>query len=74
MNDAVDLAAQIAKVQKKPMLLFMNKNDAPKEYQVGMTPVFHYVRAEGSKIQETLVGGKTGLFFLNILKKAVELN
>ena len=103
-------AVKVSKAEKKPMLLFMNKeecgacqfmkenvfpdeminsyinenyipvylniykNDAPEKFQVTMTPVFHFVRADDSKIQDSLIGGKTGLFFLKILKKAVELH
>lgn len=57
-----------------PVYMNIYKNDAPKIFQVKMTPVFHFVRADESKIQKSLIGGKTGLFFLKILKKAVELN
>ncbi|WP_373069583.1 thioredoxin family protein [Sulfurimonas sp.] len=100
-------AVKLSKKQKKPMLLFMNredcgacefmkenvfidemiysyinenyipvyvnihKNDAPKKMQVKMTPVFHFVRDDNSLIQESLIGGKTGLFFLKILKAGV---
>ena len=53
-----------------PVALNINKNDAPKELQSRMTPTFQFVKHDGSKIRETLVGGKTGVFFLNILKKS----
>ena len=100
-------AAEIAKAENKPMLVFINredcgackvmkeitfkdeivypyinehfiavslninKNDAPKALQAEMTPTFHFVKYDGTKIRETLVGGKTGKFYLNILKEAV---
>lgn len=100
-------ASQIAKIENKPMLVFINrpgcgacemmkevvfkdktiypyinehfvpvslninKNDAPKDLQSEMTPTFHFVKYDGTKIRETLVGGKTGKFYLNILKEAV---
>lgn len=50
--------------------LDVHKNDAPKELQVNVTPVFHFLNADGSKSQETLIGGKTAPFFLKLLKKA----
>lgn len=101
-------ASAKAKVENKPMLLFMNKsgcgacqymkenvftdpgvigylgghyvsvsldvakNDAPEALKVPMTPVFHFVRHDGSLIQPTLMGGKTAPFFLKLLKKADE--
>lgn len=100
-------ASQIAKIENKPMLVFINrpdcgackmmkevvfkdkivypyinenfvpvslninKNDAPKDLQSEVTPTFHFVKYDGTKIRETLVGGKTGKFYLNILKEAV---
>lgn len=51
--------------------LNINKNDAPKALQSEMTPTFQFVKHDGTKIRETLVGGKTGVFFLNILKEAI---
>ena len=99
-------AAETAKTENKPMLVFMNKpgcgscaymkenvftdtaviaylntdyiavsldinkNDAPKALQVTVTPVFHFLKSDGSKAAETLVGGKTAPFFLKLLKKA----
>ena len=99
-------AAETAKTENKPMLVFMNKpgcgscaymkenvftdaaviaylnsgyvavsldihtNDAPKALQVNVTPVFHFLKSDGSKSIETLVGGKTAPFFLKLLKKA----
>ena len=54
-----------------PVSLNINKNDAPKALQAEMTPTFHFVKYDGTKIRETLVGGKTGKFYLNILKEAV---
>jgi thioredoxin-related protein len=50
--------------------LDIHENDAPKELQVNVTPVFHFLNADGSKSQETLIGGKTAPFFLKLLKKA----
>jgi len=99
-------AAETAKNDNKPMLVFMNKpgcgsctymkenvftdaavvsylaehyvsvsldihtNDAPKSLQVTVTPVFHFLKSDGSVSQETLFGGKTAPFFLKLLKKA----
>lgn len=54
-----------------PVSLNIDKNDAPKSLQAEMTPTFHFVKYDGTKIRETLVGGKTGKFYLNILKEAV---
>lgn len=54
-----------------PVSLNINKNDAPKALQSDMTPTFHFVKYDGTKIRETLVGGKTGKFYLNILKEAI---
>lgn len=54
-----------------PVSLNINKNDAPQDLQSEMTPTFHFVKYDGTKIRETLVGGKTGKFYLNILKEAV---
>ena len=54
-----------------PVSLNINKNDAPKELQSNMTPTFHFLKHDGTKIRETLVGGKTGKFYLNILKEAI---
>ena len=54
-----------------PVSLNINKNDAPESLQSEMTPTFHFVKYDGTKIRETLVGGKTGKFYLNILKEAV---
>ena len=51
--------------------LNINTNDAPKALQAEMTPTFHFVKYDGTKIRETLVGGKTGKFYLNILKEAI---
>lgn len=48
------------------------KNDAPEALKVSMTPVFHFVRHDGSLILPTLMGGKTAPFFLKLLKKADE--
>lgn len=54
-----------------PVSLDINKNDAPQELQSEVTPTFHFVKYDGTKIRETLFGGKTGKFYLNILKDAV---
>ena len=54
-----------------PVSLNIDKNDLPKTLQAEMTPTFHFVKYDGTKIRETLVGGKTGRFYLNILKEAV---
>ena len=45
-------------------------NDAPKELQVTVTPVFHFLNSDTSQAIETLVGGKTAPFFVKLLKKA----
>jgi len=99
-------AAEVAKNDNKPMLVFMNKlgcgsctymkenvftdpavlayldenyvavsldihrNDAPPALQVTVTPVFHFLKSDGTQSLETLVGGKTAPFFLKLLKKA----
>ena len=104
--DSYIKAAQAAKTQNKPMLVFMNKpgcgsceymkenvftdesvvaylnenyisvsldiytNDAPKELQVTVTPVFHFLNSDTSQAIETLIGGKTAPFFVKLLKKA----
>lgn len=52
--------------------LDVNENDAPDKFQVRATPVFHYLKYDGTKIIDTLVGGKTAPFFLKLLKKADE--
>ena len=54
-----------------PVALDINKNDAPKELQSEMTPTFQFVKYDGTKIRETFVGGKTGKFYLEILKEAI---
>lgn len=54
-----------------PVSLDINKNDAPKNLQSEVTPTYHFVKYDGTKIRETLFGGKTGKFYLNILKDAV---
>ncbi len=54
-----------------PVALDINKNDAPEDLQAEVTPTFHFVKYDGTKIRETLIGGKTGNFYLNILKEAV---
>ena len=46
------------------------KNDAPKVFQVKVTPVFHFTSSDGTKLRESLIGGKTAPFFLKLLKKA----
>lgn len=50
--------------------LDIHTNDAPKELQVSVTPVFHFLKSDGSEALETLVGGKTAPFFVKLLKKA----
>lgn len=50
--------------------LSIHKNDAPKELKVSVTPVFHFLSSDGSKLRETLIGGKTAPFFLKLLKQA----
>lgn len=54
-----------------PVALDINKNDAPKDLQSEMTPTFQFIKHDGTKVRETLVGGKTGKSYLNILKEAV---
>ena len=51
--------------------LDIDKNDAPETLKTEVTPTFHFVKYDGTKIRETLFGGKTGKFYLNILKEAV---
>jgi len=55
-----------------PVTLNITKNDAPEALKAFGTPTFQFVNYEGTKVRETLVGGKTGTFYLNILKEAVE--
>ncbi len=50
--------------------LDIHTNDAPKDLQVKVTPVFYFLNADGSEAQERLLGGKTAPFFLKLLKKA----
>lgn len=50
--------------------LDIHKNDAPKDFQVNVTPVFHFISYDGTKLRETLIGGKTAPFFLKLLKQA----
>ena len=50
--------------------LDINKNDAPQSLKVNVTPVFHFLKSDGSKSIETLIGGKTAPFFLKLLKEA----
>ena len=57
-----------------PVYINIYKNDAPEKFQVKRTPTFHFVRADNSTIQDSLIGGKTGKHFLKILSKAVELH
>ena len=44
-------------------------NDAPKNLQVRVTPVFHFLDKNGKKFKETLMGGKTAPFFIKIIQK-----
>jgi len=50
--------------------LDIHTNDAPKDLQVKVTPVFYFLKADGSEAQEKLLGGKTAPFFLKLLKQA----
>jgi thioredoxin-related protein len=50
--------------------LNIHENDAPKELQVSVTPVFYFLNSDGSQALETLIGGKTAPFFIKLLKKA----
>ncbi len=52
----------------------IHTNDAPKELQVDVTPVFHFLKSDGTKSTDTLIGGKTAPFFLKILHKADDLS
>ena len=54
-----------------PVSLNIDKNDLPKILQAEVTPTFHFIKYDGTKLRETLLGGKTGKFYLNILKEAV---
>lgn len=103
-NDSYVDAAEEAKEDNKPMLVFMSQagcsgcqymednvlsdpkvrdyidahyvavhldihdNDAPKNLQMPVTPVFHFLKSDGSELKETLVGGKTTPFFYKIIK------
>lgn len=44
-------------------------NDAPKELQVRVTPVFHFLDSTGKKFKPSLMGGKTAPFFIKIIQK-----
>ena len=50
--------------------LNINTNDAPQNLQVKVTPVFHFLKSDGSESIETLIGGKTVPYFLKLLKEA----
>jgi thioredoxin-related protein len=47
------------------------KNDAPKTLQVAVTPVFHYVNADGKLIQDDTIGATTVSSFLQDMRMAV---
>jgi len=55
-----------------PVKLNINKNDAPENLQSFATPTFQFVDDHGKKLRETLIGGKTGKAFVDVLKEAVE--
>ena len=105
-----EAAMKRAKVEYKPVLVFMNKegcgackfmktktfkdeemvkclnenyvalsldiykNDAPKELQVKVTPVFHFLKSDGSQALEPLVGGKNAAKFMPFLQKTLKAN
>jgi len=48
--------------------LDIHQNDAPKNLQIPVTPVFHFLKSDGSELKETLIGGKTAPFFLKVIK------
>jgi len=48
--------------------LDIHDNDAPKSLQIPVTPVFYFLKEDGSKKRETLIGGKTAPFFLKLLQ------
>lgn len=52
-----------------PLMLDINGFDVPKSLQTTMTPVFHFLDENGHKLRKSLIGGKTALFFLPMLKE-----
>jgi len=48
--------------------LDIHDNDAPKSLQVSVTPVFHFLKSDGSELKESLYGGKTAPFFIKIIQ------
>ena len=55
-----------------PVMLDMNDMMVPDELQVEVTPVFHFLDANGTKLRESLIGGKTAPFFLPLLQKVIK--
>ena len=50
------------------------KNDAPKNLQVAVAPVFHYLNYDGTPIQDDLIGATPASSFLNDLKTASKMS
>ena len=44
--------------------------DVPHDLKVRVTPVFHFLDAEGKPVHAKLIGGKTAPFFLKLLQEA----
>ncbi len=51
--------------------LDIHKNDAPRDLKVNVTPVFHFLKSNGNKSIETLIGGKAVIKFMPMLEKAL---
>ena len=74
MKDNVFTNAQVIDYLNKHFVavsLDIHKNDAPKDLQVNVTPVFHFLKSDGSKSIETLMGGKGVKKFMPMLEKAL---
>jgi len=54
-----------------PVMLDMSDMMVPDELQVEVTPVFHFLDENGTKLRESLIGGKTAPFFLPLLEKII---
>lgn len=55
-----------------PVMLEMSDMMVPDELQVEVTPVFHFLDENGTKLRKSLIGGKTAPFFLPLLQKVIE--
>ncbi len=55
-----------------PVKVNINTYKVPKDLETYATPTFQFIDAKGKKLRETLLGGKTGKYFVDILKEAVD--